>query len=70
VGQWTLVENVFNIVVGGTYAVAFLAEGADNEYGGFIDGVHLSAVPLPGSALLLLGGLGGLGLLGRRAARG
>lgn len=38
-----------------------------NQCGGFdIDAIKVSAIPLPASALLLLGALGGLGAMGRR----
>lgn len=66
VGNWTDVTLKFKVATAGSYKLFFDATTSSDSYGGFIDGIKIAAVPLPASALLLLGGLGGLGLASRR----
>ena len=75
VGQWTQVVELFSIAADDTLVTMTLAAtGNQDSLGGFVDSVSLSrigdpvapAVPLPATALLLLGALGGFGALRRR----
>jgi hypothetical protein len=66
VGSWTEITALFTVDTIGDYVLAFAAEGTDDSYGGLIDDVSISAVPLPAGGLLLLTALGGLGLARRR----
>ncbi|MEM6635479.1 MAG: hypothetical protein AAF667_06265 [Pseudomonadota bacterium] len=62
------VEYVFGFEVldgSGPLTLKFSAAGNSDEYGGFIDTVSITAVPVPAPALLLLGALAGLGALRR-----
>jgi hypothetical protein len=66
------VEYVLSFVIApgtGPVSLSFMATGAADELGGFIDTVSLtpSPVPLPAPVLLLVAGLASLGLLRRRA---
>lgn len=67
-GEWTEVTRRFTIDADGDYALSFAATGRSDSYGGLIDTVGISAVPLPATALLLLGGLAGLGAMRRKSA--
>ena len=66
VGSWTEITARFVIDTIGDYTLAFAATGTDDSYGGLIDDVSISAVPLPAGGLLLMTALGGLGLARRR----
>lgn len=67
---WMLYEFLFQVVNPAAPTIlSFTATGDANEHGGFLDDISVAAVPLPAPALLLLGALGGLGLMGRRAVR-
>ncbi len=50
----------------GYYDLFFRADGQSNSYGGLLDNVSITAVPVPAAGLLLLGAIGGLGLVRRR----
>ncbi len=66
--QWTLVTEIFEVDDYGFYDLSFAATGREDTLGGLIDNVDISAVPLPASAMFLLGGLGLLGATRRRKA--
>lgn len=69
VGTWTEINMEFTVLADGDYTLYFTASrSGTNKRGGLIDTVSLEAVPLPASALLLLAGMGGLGLMRRRSA--
>lgn len=65
-GEWTEITYLFNIDTADDYDLVFAATGKNDSYGGLIDNISISAVPLPAPALLLMGGLGALGALRRR----
>lgn len=65
IGSWSIATVFFNILAGGDYTLTFSANGTDNELGGFIDDVQLSAVPLPAPALLLFGAVASFGMFRR-----
>ncbi|SET70334.1 VPLPA-CTERM sorting domain-containing protein [Paracoccus homiensis] len=56
----------FKVDAGDTLRLTFSAEGISNSLGGFIDDVSIAPVPLPASALLLMGALSGMGIAARR----
>lgn len=64
--QWSLVNATFTVAEAGEYRLRFAARGRSDSYGGLIDDVNISAVPLPAGALLLASGLFGLGIARRR----
>lgn len=66
VGFWTQIQTRVTIRSGGNYDLILAALGTSDGYGGLIDDVSLTAVPLPAAGLGLLGGLTGLGVLRRR----
>lgn len=68
--QWQ--ETTFQFFVDGTdndYGLTFAAAGNSNEFGGFIDNVSLTRVPMPGTIALLGAGLIALGGFARRRGR-
>lgn len=66
VGAWTEITGVFKVGSDGFYHLDFAAVGTSDSYGGFVDNVSVSAVPVPAAGLLLLSVLGGLAALRRR----
>jgi hypothetical protein len=64
-GRWTRFTHEFTAPQG-SYRLFFSATGQSNGYGGLLDNVSITPVPLPGAGLLLLGAIGGLGLIRRR----
>lgn len=64
--QWSLVEADFSVTDSGYYDLSFAATGREDTLGGLLDNVSISEVPLPASAMLLLGGLAGFGALRRK----
>lgn len=67
-GVWNEISAFFEIEEDGEYDLTFAASGTSDRLGGLIDNVSIAAVPVPASALLLLGGLGLLGATRRRKA--
>lgn len=66
VGQWTEITAIFHVATAGLYDLSFAATGKENTYGGFIDTVSITAVPVPAAGLLLPAGIAALGLVSRR----
>lgn len=69
VGTWTEITAEFIVRTAGVHTLTFAAIGAPGDkvsYGGFLDNVSISAVPLPAAGLLLLAALGGIVAAGRR----
>lgn len=66
VGAWTLVRALFEVQSAGDYTLTFAAAGKQDSYGGFIDTVNITAVPIPAAGFLLPAGLGLLGYASRR----
>lgn len=62
---WTVFSTRFTATES-MNAFGFGAFGKSNSLGGFIDAVEVSAVPIPGAALLFLSGIVGLGASRRR----
>lgn len=58
--------NSFDFVAGSTTTTLSFQSNTTTSYGPALDDVSISAVPLPASALLLLGGLGALAGVGTR----
>jgi hypothetical protein len=57
--------NFTGAPISGQFYIRGLSQGAPDQSGGIVDNFKVSAVPLPGAALLLLSGLGGLGGISR-----
>jgi hypothetical protein len=68
VGEWTMVTREFVVASAGDYSMFFDAASKSDSYGGFIDDIKVSAVPVPAAGFLLFGALGGLAALRRRKA--
>lgn len=74
VGKWTEITAEFIVKTKGLHTLTFAALGTKGDkvsFGGFIDDVSISTVPvpLPAGGLLLIGAVGGLAVLRRRKAR-
>lgn len=74
VGKWTEITAEFIVKTKGLHTLTFAALGTKGDkvsYGGFIDDVSISTVPvpLPAGGLLLIGAVGGLAVLRHRKAR-
>ncbi len=61
-----LIISVLYTAQAGVNAIGFLAGGADNSFGGFIDLVTVSEVPVPASLMLFLAGLAGFSFASRK----
>ena len=64
--DWSKITSTFTVDTADTYLLSFSGTGTSNSYGGLIDDVAISAVPLPGGLALLGGALAGFGALRRR----
>lgn len=64
--QWTQIKRKFHVDQDGDFDLVFKAKGRNDSYGGLLDTIEVSAVPLPASAFLLLAGVGALGAMKRR----
>lgn len=70
VGTWTLVTALFTVKPNGSpVTLKFGAIGTEDTYGGLIDDVSVSAVPLPPTAILLGTALFGAAAVSRRRRR-
>lgn len=67
--SWREVRRGFDVATAGTLRLTFRATGLNTSYGGFVDNVSVAPVPLPASALLLMGGVAGLGGVAARRRR-
>ncbi|MEM1076072.1 MAG: VPLPA-CTERM sorting domain-containing protein [Pseudomonadota bacterium] len=68
--DWTRITRRFTVDNDNTETtLVFAAVGRNDELGGFVDTVSISAIPLPAGAWLILSGLAGLGVM-RRFKRG
>ncbi len=65
-GKFTTVTRRFEITEAGTHSLFFAGAGRSDSYGGLIDDIRLSAVPLPAGLLLLGTALAGFGIARRR----
>lgn len=63
---WKIISHIFSLDAETNVTMAFWASGDDDTYGGYLDDVRISAVPLPPAMLLFGAALAGLGWLGRR----
>ncbi len=70
VGSWTRISHLFKITETQSVTVGFSATGWEDALGGFIDGVRISAIPLPAAGWLLLAAAGGLVAAGRARRAG
>ncbi len=69
-GPWLEVEFAnLSAFAGPSTRLEFRAAGISDSYGGFIDGVVVTAVPEPESYALLLAGLGLIGVVARRHSK-
>lgn len=66
VGKWSVATLHFVAGATGNADVLFRAEGNADEYGGFIDAVHLAPIPVPAGFALAVTGLGLAAALRRR----
>ena len=69
VGAWTEVEFYDLAALSSSTRLEFRAAGTSDSYGGFIDGIVVSAVPEPESYALLLAGLGLVAAMARRRGK-
>ena len=60
-----MIYSVSYVAVAGFNAIGLRASGIENSFGGFIDAVSVSEVPIPAALPLFLAGLGGFAFAGR-----
>jgi hypothetical protein len=63
---WTIITHMFTLDVETDVFVNFWAKGSEDTFGGYVDDVRLSAVPLPAALPLYGAGLAVMGLIGWR----
>jgi len=66
VGEWTKITSLFTIKSGGIFDLRFAAVGKSDSYGGLLDNIAVSPVPLPAAGFALMAALGGLASVRRR----
>jgi hypothetical protein len=64
--QWYSVNKIITVNSTGNYSLKFEALGTSDSLGTSLDDISVTEIPEPGTASLLLGGLGLLGALGRK----
>ncbi|WP_428515116.1 VPLPA-CTERM sorting domain-containing protein [Roseovarius sp.] len=66
VGDWTVIGQEFVVDTAGDFLLTFDASTTSDSFGGFIDDVTISAVPVPAGGLLLITALGGMAAIRRK----
>lgn len=66
--DWREYVGIADLGTSGSAVLTFSALGISDQFGGSLDNVSVTAVPLPGALLMLLSGGGLLGLARRRRA--
>ncbi|WP_373084491.1 VPLPA-CTERM sorting domain-containing protein [Sneathiella sp.] len=67
--EWQVFSFRFNLDTLTNIAVNFWAKGTEDTYGGYLDDVRISAVPLPAALPLYGAGLAAMGFMGWRRKR-
>ncbi|TNE41617.1 MAG: hypothetical protein EP348_00670 [Alphaproteobacteria bacterium] len=67
--DWQIFSFLFNLDEATDLGVNFWAKGTEDTFGGYLDDIRISAVPLPAALPLYGAGLAAMGLMGWRRKR-
>ncbi len=68
IGEWTQMTAEFSVASTDTFRIRLSAEGTSDTFGGFVDNIELSPVPVPAAGLMLLSALGAGAMMRRKKA--